>query len=423
MTRVVRRRRVRPWGTIAVAACALLIPLQPVFIMPDGSPLRFAAADAVTPFVLLAAVMRPRRRLPLGLTALVGAIPLLAFFTTLWAGLDRPLSYYALGKTAGLLYLTTLCLAATRCLDPGGERTVLRALAGGGVWSAAIGLVAFVASFAGVETQLVAHGRLCSTMLGDPNIYCSLLAVSLLALVGDRQLSSRVRLVGGMVVGCAIVATGSRSGMVGAFAGLAASELVRSRDPWAAGARAVYATSVATLAAAVALMTEPGWRAAQTLWEFVWRTWTVESRFDLYTRAWEQFGEHPVLGVGIGGFNELNTWYSPGQTGHFAVHNTYLWALVDLGLGGGFLVTTLIVAAIWWCARAARRRPPADGAATIAAGIATLAMFNVFVDGFYQRHFWILLACALALPRARRAVAAAVPVPVPRAPAYEAIAR
>ena len=90
-----------------------------------------------------------------------------------WAGLERPLSYYALGKTAGLLYLTTFCLAATRCLDPGGGPAVLRALAAGG-WSAVIGLVAFAASMAGVETQLVAYGRLCSTMLGDPNVYCSL---------------------------------------------------------------------------------------------------------------------------------------------------------------------------------------------------------------------------------------------------------
>jgi hypothetical protein len=34
--------------------------------------------------------------------------------------------------------------------------------------------VAFAASMAGVETQLVAYGRLCSTMLGDPNIHCRL---------------------------------------------------------------------------------------------------------------------------------------------------------------------------------------------------------------------------------------------------------
>jgi hypothetical protein len=123
VTGVRRRRRVRPWGTLAVSGCAFLAPLQPVFLMPDGSPLRFAAADAVAPFVFL---------------------------------------------------LTTLCLAATRCLDPGGGAAVLRALAAGGLWSAVIGLVAFAASMAGVETQLVAYGRLCSTMLGDPNIYCSL---------------------------------------------------------------------------------------------------------------------------------------------------------------------------------------------------------------------------------------------------------
>jgi len=35
----------------------------------------------------------------------------------------------------------------------------------------------------------------------------------------------------------------------------------------------------------------------------------------------------------------------------------------------------------------------------------------------------MLLACALALPRARRAVAAAASVPVRRTPVYEAVAR
>src|SRR5262249_58704399 len=104
------------------------------------------------------------------------------------------------------------------------------------------------------------------------------------------------------------------------------------------------------------------------------------------------------------------------------VHNTYLWALVDLGIPGGILLSGLIVAGIWWCARAARRRPAAEGAATVAAGIATLAMFNLFVDGFYQRHFWLLLSCGLALPRARRR-AQLVPVPIRRPFVYSAVAR
>src|SRR5262249_37184312 len=99
------RRRARDWGTLAVCAYAFLIPLQPVLTMPDGSPLRFAAADLAAPLVFVAALARPRHRLPRGLALLAVAIPVLAFFATLWAGLDRSLSYYALGKTAGLAYL------------------------------------------------------------------------------------------------------------------------------------------------------------------------------------------------------------------------------------------------------------------------------------------------------------------------------
>ena len=404
----VRRRRPLPWGTIAVCAYAVLIPLQPVLTMPDGSPLRFAAADAAAPFVFLAALARPRRRLPGTLVVLAGAIPVLAFFATLWAGLDRSLSYYALGKTAGLLYLVGLCLCAARCLEPGGETRVLRALAAGGVWSAAVGLVAFAASLRGIDTPLVSSGRLCSTMLGDPNIYCSLLAVSLLVVVREAGLSATARGATAGILGLALLATGSRSGLVGTFAGLAASELLRSRDVWAGAARSLYAAGAAALAGTLALTTDRGWSAAQVLWEHVWRTWTVESRFELYTRALQQFSDHPLLGLGIGGFNDLNSWGLNGQGEHSAVHNTYLWALVDLGLGGGLLITGLVVAGIWWAARAARRRPAPGGAATIAAGIVTLAMFNLFVDGFYQRHFWVFLACALALPAPGQARAATI---------------
>src|SRR5262249_45309312 len=116
----------------------------------------------------------------------------------------------------------------------------------------------------------------------------------------------------------------------------------------------------------------------------------------------------------------LNTFDFNTREHHSPVHNTYLWALVDLGLGGGFLVTGLIAGGLWWCARAAREQPAPEGAATIAAGIGTFAMFNLFVDGFYQRHFWMLLACALALPRARRLRTALPPAPPVRARAATA---
>ena len=83
------------------------------------------------------------------------------------------------------------------------------------------------------------------------------------------------------------------------------------------------------------------------------------------------------------------------------MHNTYLWALVDLGVGGGLLVAALFAAGIARCVSAARRFV-GDSAAILAGALATMAIFNLFIDGLYQRHVWVLLACALGMPAARR---------------------
>jgi len=415
------RRPPRAWPLAAVSAYALLVPFQPVFTMPDGSPLRFAASDAVAPLVFLAALTRPRRRLPAGLAAIVLAVPVLALFSTLWAAEERSITNYALGKTAGLFYLAGLALAVGRALARGAEPTVLRALARGSFWSAAIGLAAYAASFVGFRTTLVEYDRLCGTMPGDPNIYCSLLAVSLLVVVADHRLGPWRRATWLAVIALALVATGSRSGLLAVAAGGLVYGLARTRDRWVATARVLYVAAALAVVGTPLILSEPGSAAVRGLWEHTWRTWTVESRLDLYARAAEQFIEHPLLGLGVGGFNDLNTWDHGGERGaHFPVHDTYLWAFVDLGIGGGLLVAGLVAAGIVRCLRAAARRAPPDGAAVVAAGIAAMAVFNLFVDGFYQRHFWVLIACALgmrAAPRRRPVL-----VRAQRSPAHPSLA-
>jgi O-antigen ligase len=249
---------------------------------------------------------------------------------------------------------------------------------------------------------LVAADRLCSTMPGDPNIYCSLLAVGLIVTATDAHLSLRARVASVAVLATALVLTGSRSGVVGAGFGLAITVLVRSRDPWVTGAQTAYVLIAVGLVAAIALLSAPGEIVGDFMYEHASRAWTVDNRFALYTRALEQFSEHPFLGLGIGGFNELNTWSMEGPGGHMPVHNTYLWALVDLGLAGGILMTGVVVAGIIRCARAAMHRPAPEGAAQIAGCLAAMAGFNLFVDGFYQRHLWVLFACAMTLPAAGR---------------------
>jgi O-antigen ligase len=394
------------WGRSVVCLYALLIPFQPVFTLPDGSPLRLAAAELVAPLVFLAALARPKRALPPVPMAIAGLIPVVALFSTLAAVYERDLSGYAVGKTAGLFYLVGFCFAVGRCLEPGDESAVLRALGAGALWSAAVGLVGFAFAHAGFPNSLVQGERLCSTMPGDPNIFGSLLAIGLLVTVADRRLTTTARAVRIAILGAALLAGGSRSGTIAAVVGLVACAFLRGRDPWVAAARVVYVVLAVAVAGALALLTEPGARMADALWEHVWRTFTVESRFALYVRAFEQFMEHPVRGLGIGGFNDLNAWSQlshGGESEHFAVHNTYLWALVDMGAAGGTLLPGLICAGVWRAARAARRWPAPESAAVVAAGLLALAVFNLFIDGFYQRHFWLLMACALCMPAARRA--------------------
>jgi O-antigen ligase len=295
-----------------------------------------------------------------------------------------------------------LSVAAARSVPRDAGPVVLRALAFGALWSAVVGLVGYAAWMAGFPTTLVSTGRLCSTMPGDPNIYCSLLAVGLIVTATDTRWPAPARAAGVVVLVTALLLTGSRSGVVGAGVGLTITLLVRSRDPWLTGARVLYVMLAAALVGAVVFMSAAGEMAGDFIYEHASRVWTVDNRFALYARALEQFSEHPFLGLGIGGFNELNTWSMEGPAGHMPVHNTYLWSLVDLGLAGGCLMGGIVVGAIWRCARAAAGRPGSEGAAQVAGALAAMAGFNLFVDGFYQRHLWVLFACAMGMPLMRR---------------------
>jgi O-antigen ligase len=397
-------RPARPrWPLLAVCAYAALIPFQPVFTMPDGSPLRFAAADAVAPLIFFAALVRPQRRVPFGLGAVAFAIPILATCSTVLAAGGRPISMYSIGKTGGLFYLVGLCLAIVRCTRGNPVPVITRSLAMGAFVSAVIGLVGWVAYLGGIETSLISGERLCSTMPGDPNIYGSLAAIGLLLTATEQTGSWVWRLVRSGVLVLALLAAGSRSAMLGATAAMMVYAVTRTRDPFVVAARSTFTLLAAGIVVAGIMMTNVGANTLDRIWEHHWREFTVTSRLDLYQRALEEFEENPVTGLGVGGFHDMNSFEVSGEMGQYVVHDTYLWALVDLGALGGLLVAGLILGGAWRCVRSARGRPMVEGAAVVAAGIAAMAVFNLFIDGFYQRHFWVLMACALCLPIYRRA--------------------
>jgi hypothetical protein len=389
------------WALRAGCLYAALVPFQPVITLPDGSPLRIAAAELVAPFLIVAAVVRPQRRLAPGLGLMLLALAMVALLSTLLAAMHRPLTGYAVGKTAGLLYVTAVGLALARALPPASELRLLRALAAGGWLSALIGLMGFALWTRGYRTSLVEWERLCSTMAGDPNIYGSLLAITMLVTATDTRRSPAGRVVRVATLGVALALTGSRSAFLALLVGAVVYGVVRNRSPWPVAGRSVYRLSAVGVVMALLLLTEPGRSAAQLAWDRTWRTVTVESRFDLYGRALEQWSQHPFVGLGIGGFYELNAWGAGGRE-HYAVHNTYLWALVDVGIVGGLLLAATLAGAIVRCVRAAPHQRAI--AAVVAGSLAAMAVFNLFIDGYYQRHLWVLIACALGMPvvRARR---------------------
>jgi O-antigen ligase len=368
--------------------------------------------------VFLAALMHPRRTIPFSLATVAAAIPLLAAASTLASWANRPISFYAAGKTAGLFYLVGIAFAMIRCTDKRDVTAIMRALAFGAFWAAAVGIVGYGAYLGGVATSLVEGDRLVGLMPGDPNIYGSLLAIGLLVTASDRRLSRATRLLRCTVLVLALLASGSRSAVLGAIAGAAMLTVVRARDPFAMGLRTAFTLLVGAMLVAGLLTTSTGSAAADRIWGHYWRDRTVASRMDLYERAFDAFTDNPVTGLGIGGFREMNEFRIVGTQNRHVVHNVYLWAFVDLGIAGGVLLIALLAGGIWHAVRSARGRPGMEAGALVAAGLVSMVVFNLFIDGFYQRHFWVLIACAIALPvyrpmrRAERAGAQAAPARV-----------
>jgi O-antigen ligase len=68
---------------------------------------------------------------------------------------------------------------------------------------------------------------------------------------------------------------------------------------------------------------------------------SAEERLQITKIAWQIFTDHPVLGVGIGCYNEANARYAP-QLGLRDAHNTYLSLAAEVGVPGLLLWLGLV---------------------------------------------------------------------------------
>ncbi|TMA67667.1 MAG: hypothetical protein E6J69_09175 [Deltaproteobacteria bacterium] len=120
--------------------------------------------------------------------------------------------------------------------------------------------------------------------------------------------------------------------------------------------------------------------------------------------AWRTvFAEHPLLGVGPGGFAATIPELVPGGLAQ-EMHNSYLGVLAETGAVGSLLMFGLLAAAmarsvrfLGWTRRA--RDPEALMVArALLVSYLSLLLYGMLNYGLRQRHFWFVIALIVALP-------------------------
>src|SRR5436190_1977443 len=126
-------------------------------------------------------------------------------------------------------------------------------------------------------------------------------------------------------------------------------------------------------------------------------------RADQLQTFYTVFAEHPLVGVGPGGFAAWVPRVVPGGKAQ-EMHNSYLGVLGETGAIGGLIMLALLADAmlrtfrfLQWAARA--RDPDALMAAqALLVSYASILMYGMLNYGLRQRHFWFVIALTVALP-------------------------
>ena len=323
---------------------------------------------------------------------------------------------YSSVKAIGLI---ALVIAAAAIVEVVRERKLwdraLDAVAFSGLASGAIGIVGFLFwRLGGVDSYLMDHDRLNSTMFTDPNIFGSLMAVSvIIAVVRISLTSSRARLFWVTVLLVTLVALAlsqSRSGIICCAGGLFVLAILARPSAVLAGSAALILLGVIAFAA-YSPLGEPG--TDSVLVDRRLSDTTLVSRLDLWSDGLALLPEEAASGIGIGGFEQTTFDTTSGRKEFARVHNTYLTIIVEFGLVG-VVAFSLLAVAVAKSVRSGFIVGSRDQRWRIAAVIACvvgLLAFSVWVDTLYQRHLWILIGLALAAPQRNESdVESVVPV-------------
>lgn len=230
----------------------------------------------------------------------------------------------------------------------------------------------------------------------DPNYLAGTMAIGLLAIWYDYAALRKRRGTGAgvfsavtvgvlsIVIGMAIMRSGSRNAVLGVLVGAAIISLSSARK-----------TSKARKVLMVTGLACAGWWAVSqgTILEerFKWleHSQSSEARYDLYPTAIKMVGERPLFGWGaasaryeLGRRMGINAWVD--------AHNIILGTLIDNGFIGGlpFILAVVI------CARRASLARRTSRGYLPAAILAAMLTMNMFVSWYYMKLFWLIMAYA-----------------------------
>lgn len=196
------------------------------------------------------------------------------------------------------------------------------------------------------------------------------------------------------LLAAALLASGSRGPIVALLVGSAVLLLLGLPDREARRRLAIVASASAVAALVVATVVP----SASIVRSFSFATTDVEGtssgRIEMWSQAWRIISERPELGIGTGGFAEINPVM-------IYPHNILLEAGVELGVAGALLVAAFLGLTAWRLATAYRRAPFGERV-TVAAVLAlfgaavTNAMFSFAIHSNWEVWMWAGVGAALA---------------------------
>jgi O-antigen ligase len=192
----------------------------------------------------------------------------------------------------------------------------------------------------------------------------------------------------------ALVASGARGPVVAMIAGLLALLTFGLQDRAARRRMLTIGTGV-VIAAAIVQIAVP---SASVVRSFSFASSDVEGnssgRTEMWAQAVREIREHPLLGIGTGGFADIN----PPM---IYPHNIFLEAWVELGIAGMLLLTAFLAHAGWRMARAYLRAGPEDrltvaAIAALLGAALTNALFSYALHANWELWLWAGVGTALA---------------------------